>query len=103
MAVLMAVSKLSETDIALGLAELPGWEVLNGKLHREYRFRSFVEAFAFISACALEAEKMDHHPEWFNVYGQVRIELMTHEISAISSKDLALAKIIEAHASKRVG
>lgn len=81
--------------------ELPsGWAVVDGKLHREYRFADFAHAFAFMSAAATFAEKMDHHPEWFNVYGTVRIDLWTHSAGAITDKDYKLATKMEGVAQK---
>jgi 4a-hydroxytetrahydrobiopterin dehydratase len=68
------------------------WTTQNGKLHREFVFKNFNEAFAFMTAVALKAEKMDHHPEWFNVYNKVRVELITHDAGpAITQKDVDLA------------
>jgi 4a-hydroxytetrahydrobiopterin dehydratase len=84
--------KLSDEDIAAALAGLEGWRVENGKLHREFRFANFVEAFAFMSGVALVAESMDHHPEWFNVYRSVRVDLSTHDAGGITRLDLELAK-----------
>jgi len=72
-------SRLSEFDIAAALAELPGWKLEGGKLHREYKFADFVTAFAFMTGVALVAQRMDHHPEWFNVWSTVRIDLETHD------------------------
>jgi 4a-hydroxytetrahydrobiopterin dehydratase len=69
----------------------PGWEVVDGKLHREFRFADFVEAFGFMSRCALAAEKMDHHPEWSNVWNRVTVDLVTHDAGGITDRDLTLA------------
>lgn len=84
--------KLSDEEIAGAIAVLDGWRVENGKLHREYRFPNFVEAFAFMTSVALVAESMDHHPEWFNVYRTVRVDLSTHDAGGITRLDLDLAK-----------
>ncbi|MEL6951586.1 MAG: 4a-hydroxytetrahydrobiopterin dehydratase [Pseudomonadota bacterium] len=73
------------------LAEMPGWILEDGKLTREFTFHDFVAAFAFMTAVALEAEKAAHHPEWFNVYNRVRVQLTTHDAGGISDKDFALA------------
>lgn len=67
----------------------------NGKLHKEIVFADFVEAFSFMTKIALHAEKMNHHPEWFNVYNRVTIDLMTHDAGGITSNDMELAKFIE--------
>jgi 4a-hydroxytetrahydrobiopterin dehydratase len=88
----MAVEALSQDDILERLKELEHWSVKDQKLHREYTFKDFVRAFGFMSSVALLAEKMNHHPEWFNVYNTVRVELTTHDAGGISSKDFKLAK-----------
>ena len=72
-----AVLDAGEIDEAL--ASLDGWEVRDGKLHREFVFANFVEAFGFMAKAALVAERADHHPEWVNVYRTVRVDLTTHE------------------------
>jgi 4a-hydroxytetrahydrobiopterin dehydratase len=86
---------LSADDLSRALGELPGWAVADGKLHREFRFPDFVRAFAFMSAVALVAEKHDHHPEWFNVYGRVVVDLTTHDAGGITRSDVELAKKME--------
>jgi 4a-hydroxytetrahydrobiopterin dehydratase len=92
-------TKLSDPEIATALADLPGWTRDGDKLLRELRFPDFVTAFAFMAGAALVAERMNHHPEWFNVYGTVRIHLATHDAGGITSKDLELARAINALAS----
>jgi 4a-hydroxytetrahydrobiopterin dehydratase len=89
------VEPLSQTEIAANLQHLPGWWVQDGKLRAEFRFRSFVEAFAFMTKVALIAEAMQHHPSWTNSYNQVQIELVTHSAGhAITSLDFELANRI---------
>ena len=88
--------KLTETQVSEAVSSLVGWELLDGKLHREFQFRDFVEAFGFMSRVALVAEKMNHHPEWFNVWNTVRIDLSTHDVGGLSSRDVELAKAISA-------
>ncbi len=88
--------KLTEDEISEAVRSLDGWQLLDGKLHREYKFRNFVEAWGFMSRVALVAEKMNHHPEWFNVWSTVRIDLSTHEAGGLSSRDVELAKKINA-------
>ena len=88
--------KMTDSEIAAGLKSLPGWTVVAGKLHREYQFANFVEAFGFMASAALVAESMGHHPEWFNVYHKVVVDLATHSIGGISNFDLELAKKMEA-------
>ncbi len=89
-----AAEKLSETQIGEAVASLEGWELRNGKLHRDFKFDNFVDAWGFMSRVALLAEKMDHHPEWFNVWNTVRIDLSTHEVGGLSNFDVELAKKI---------
>ncbi len=69
-------TRLSEQDLAASMKTLPGWEVRGTKLWRECSFSDFMTAFGFMTEVALHAEKMDHHPEWFNVYNKVRIDLI---------------------------
>jgi 4a-hydroxytetrahydrobiopterin dehydratase len=77
--------------------EVPeGWAVVGGRLHREFEFPSFVEAFGFMSSVALVAEKMDHHPDWSNAYNRVVIDLWSHDAGAITSRDQRLAERINA-------
>jgi 4a-hydroxytetrahydrobiopterin dehydratase len=85
-------TQLSTDAINAALGELPGWSVERGKLHRQFQFNSFVEAFGFMSSVALVAESMGHHPEWFNVYNRVTVDLTTHDAGGISDKDIALAR-----------
>jgi 4a-hydroxytetrahydrobiopterin dehydratase len=87
--------KLSDSEIQARLASLPGWRVKDGKLHRELSFADFVTAFGFMTKVALAAEKRDHHPEWFNVYNKVVIDLTTHDAGGISDKDFELASTME--------
>ncbi len=77
------------------VAETP-WAVVDGKLHKEFQFADFVEAFGFMTKAALAAESMDHHPEWFNVYKKVRVDLSTHDAGGITELDFALARRMEA-------
>ena len=93
--------KLSEAEIEAVMAGLAGWTVEQGKLHREYKFASFVEAFGFMASAALVAESMNHHPEWFNVYGTVKIDLVTHDVKGISTHDVEMAKRFETLARSR--
>lgn len=73
---------------------------MNGKLHREYRFPDFVHAFGFMATSAIAIEKMNHHPEWFNVWNKVAVDLTTHDAGGISAKDLELARLLDAFAKK---
>ena len=87
-------AQLSSQAIEEALAEgsLSGWSVVNAKLRREFKFGDFVSAFGFMTRSALVAEKMDHHPEWFNVYNRVEVDLTTHDAGGITTLDLALAR-----------
>jgi 4a-hydroxytetrahydrobiopterin dehydratase len=88
----MSAPVLSTDELNAVLGDLTGWTIQSGKLHREYRFNSFVEAFGFMSSLALVAESMGHHPEWFNVYNRVVIDLTTHDSGGITAKDVELAR-----------
>ena len=88
----MKRTPITGDDLARAVAALPGWSLENGKLHREFRFPNFVRAFSFMSAVALVAESLDHHPEWFNVYGRVVVDLTTHDAGGITQNDLDLAR-----------
>lgn len=90
-----AQTKLAADVIARRIAELPGWTVRDGKLHRELEFADFVTAFGFMTSCALIAERLNHHPEWFNVYHRVVIDLATHDAGGITERDFELATAIE--------
>lgn len=92
----MAASKLNEAEVKEALARLPGWELRDGKLHRELVFRNFNEAFGFMTRVALVAEKINHHPEWFNVFKKVRIDLTTHDVGGLSNLDVEMARAIDA-------
>jgi 4a-hydroxytetrahydrobiopterin dehydratase len=99
----MPIAKLSEPAIADALrgADLAHWQLVAGKLHREYKFADFGEAFGFMTEAALYAERKDHHPEWFNVYNKVVIDLTTHDAGGISARDLDLARRLEKIAGAR--
>jgi 4a-hydroxytetrahydrobiopterin dehydratase len=91
----MATKKVTEAEIEEVLADLGSWTVESGKLHREYRFGNFVQAFGFMVQVALLAERSSHHPEWSNVYNRVVVDLTTHEAQGITQKDLDLAREME--------
>jgi 4a-hydroxytetrahydrobiopterin dehydratase len=90
-------NKLSDSEIATALAALPPstWTLVQGKLHREYRFTDFIAAFGFMTGAALVAQGMDHHPEWFNVWNTVRVDLATHDAGGITALDFELARAME--------
>ncbi len=92
------VQKLDAATRAAALEALPEWHDVPGRnaLTRSFKFADFNEAFAFMTRVALMAEKMDHHPEWFNVYNRVDVTVSTHDCSGVSARDVALAKFIDA-------
>ncbi|RZD37583.1 MAG: 4a-hydroxytetrahydrobiopterin dehydratase [Thaumarchaeota archaeon] len=88
--------KLSELEIEEELKKLTGWSVKNNKLHKEFKFNNFNQAFGFMTRAAMEIEKMNHHPEWFNVYNRITVELTTHDAGGITKNDVNLARILNA-------
>ena len=92
----MSRAKLEGSEIQERLTALPGWSLRSDRLFRELKFDDFVAAFGFMSSVALVAERMNHHPEWSNVYGRVVIELTTHDVNGVSELDFELARKIEA-------
>lgn len=89
-------ARLDDAAVSAALAELPGWSLRDGKLHRELRFEDFVAAFGFMSRVAIVAEKLDHHPEWSNFWNRVVVDLVTHDAGGITALDLELARRIDA-------
>ena len=91
---------LSEADRARALADLPGWQLAEGRnaITKAFTFKTFSEAFGFMTRVALAAERMDHHPEWTNVYNRVTIVLQTHTASGVTELDVKLAKRINSSA-----
>ena len=83
--------RLSQIDIDERLKDLPGWSIVNEKLHKEFQFESFNQAFGFMTRAAMEIEKMNHHPEWFNVYNRITIELTTHDAGGITKNSIVLS------------
>ncbi len=84
--------KLSDEEVRARLTQLGGWELAHGKLRRELRLADFNAAFGFMTRLALVAEKLDHHPEWSNVYNRVTIALSTHDAGGITELDFTLAE-----------
>ncbi len=91
--------KLSNAEVRARLDALDGWDLVDEKLHRDFKFANFVQAFGFMTSAAIEAEKMNHHPEWFNVYSKVAVDLTTHEAGGITELDFALAERMNALAA----
>ena len=98
----METTKLDESQIAATLSKLPGWSLRDGKLHREYRFVNFVAAFSFMTSVAMVAHELNHHPEWFNVWNTVRVDLVTHDHGGVTSLDAKLAYAIEELAKRQM-
>lgn len=92
--------KLTDEELDEALSELDGWSVEDGKLHKEYEFEDFVTAFGFMASVALCAERKNHHPEWFNVYNRVRVDLSTHDVGGITTWDVELAKQMDTVAAQ---
>lgn len=90
-----AIQALNESQISEQLAQFPMWEVRDSKLYRRLVFEDFVHAFGFMTQVAIIAEKMDHHPEWANVYRTIDIYLTTHDAGGISERDFSLLQEIE--------
>ena len=86
--------KLSELEITEELKKLEGWVIKDNKLHKEIQFESFNQAFGFMTRAAMEIEKMNHHPEWFNVYNRITVDLTTHDAGGITNNDVNLARIL---------
>lgn len=94
-------TKLDGTARTEALASVPLWGVVEGRdaIRRDLRFRDFNAAFAFMTRVALKAEKMDHHPEWSNVYNRVAITLSTHDAGGLTMRDIELARFIDTAAA----
>lgn len=87
--------KLSGNELDERIRSLSGWELKDGKLQKTFKFSNFIEAFGFMTRIALEAEKINHHPEWLNVYNTVTVKLSTHDAGGITDYDIKLANIID--------
>jgi 4a-hydroxytetrahydrobiopterin dehydratase len=97
----MARPSRERMSVQAALAELPGWQAVEGReaIARSFRFKDFAEAFAFMTRVALAAEKLDHHPEWSNVYNRVEVVLTTHDAGGVTGFDVALARVMDGAAS----
>ena len=87
--------KLTDSEISDRLTKLPGWTLDGNALYRKFEFSGFPQAFAFMTAVALHAQRMDHHPDWSNVYNKVEIRLSSHDVGGISDRDFRLANLID--------
>ena len=92
--------KLTDAELKAALGRLSGWTMANDKLHREYKFPDFAHAFGFMATAAVLIDKMNHHPEWSNVYNRVIVDLTTHDAGGITQKDVELAGVLEKIAGK---
>ncbi|MEP3431434.1 MAG: 4a-hydroxytetrahydrobiopterin dehydratase [Roseibium sp.] len=96
------VERLKPEDRAAGMQELSEWSLVDGRdaISKSFKFKDFIQAFGFMTQVALIAEKMNHHPEWFNVYRSVDITLSTHDVGGLSELDLKLARKIDTVAAR---
>jgi 4a-hydroxytetrahydrobiopterin dehydratase len=94
--------RLNESEVVTALSTLSGWTLEDGKLHRDYQFKDFVAAFSFMSGAALLAQGMDHHPEWFNEWNKVRVDLSTHDAGGITALDVKLGHAMEELAQRQL-
>lgn len=88
----MEIKKLTNEEVELNLKRLKNWSLVNSKLHKLFKFKNFKEAINFMVNVGVECEKMDHHPEWSNVYGNVDVKLITHSVAGITELDFLLAE-----------
>ncbi len=95
------MSKLSPAEATIALQEVSGWNLAEDGLsiQKTFKFDDFNQAFGFMTRVALKADKMDHHPEWFNVYNKVEMTLTTHDVGGVSQKDIKLAAFADDAAS----
>ena len=95
------MTKLTEGERAELLPVLQGWSMVEGRdaIHKRFTFKNFNEAFGWMCRVALVAEKLDHHPEWFNVYNRVEVTLATHDAGGVTENDIAMAKAMGSYAA----
>jgi len=91
------LTRPNKIGAAAALSQLTGWQAVEGRdaIAKSFRFKDFNAAFGFMTCVALEAEKRDHHPEWFNVYNRVEVVLTTHDADGVSALDVALAQFMD--------
>lgn len=97
----MSRRKVSEEEVQEALNELPGWEVKDGKLHKQYKFKDFAAALGWMVQVGIYADKLNHHPDWCNGYNKVTVDLMTHDLGALSTWDIELARKMEELAGRQ--
>ena len=88
----LSISELQQQLEMLNSGSDTEWAIINSKLHKTFVFRNFIEAFGFMTKAAIHAEKLNHHPEWSNVYKTVQVDLITHDSKGITELDISLAK-----------
>ncbi len=90
-------ARLDSAERAEQLSQIPDWQLVEGRdaITRQFRFKTFNQAFAFMTSVAMKAEKMDHHPEWFNVYNKVEVTLSTHDADGLTELDIKLARFMD--------
>ncbi len=89
------MEKLNDDQLDKELASVPGWDHYDDAIHTTFEFDNFMDAFSVMTRIALEAEKMEHHPDWHNVYNTLEITLSTHDAGGLTEKDFKLARAIE--------
>lgn len=96
------VQKLGVAARKAALKKLSEWHDVEGRnaIKKTFKFTDFNEAFGFMSRCAMAAEDMDHHPEWFNVYNRVEVILSTHDCNGVSERDIAMAEFMDGAAAR---
>lgn len=89
--------KLTTDAVKIAMNEVDGWSMVDGReaIHKTFTFKNFVQAFGFMTQSAIIAEKIDHHPEWFNVYKTVEVTLATHDVDGLTELDFKLAKAMD--------
>lgn len=98
----MPYEKLTGPEIESGLEGLDGWALRDsGAITKSFKFRNFADAFGFMAECALVAERMNHHPEWSNVYSRVEVVLRTHDVDGLTAQDFKLARAMDRAATRR--
>ena len=94
------IKKLTEEEIKLNLGKLSGWKIENNKLHKLFKFKTFNQAISFIVGVSMVCEKMNHHPEWSNIYGNVDVKLVTHRVNGLTELDFQLAEKMDKIATR---
>jgi 4a-hydroxytetrahydrobiopterin dehydratase len=97
------MTRPEKIGVEIALAQLDGWRQVDGReaIAKNFKFADFNAAFAFMTRCALMAEKLDHHPEWFNVYNRVEVTLATHDAHGVTELDIKLAQFMDSAARQK--